>query len=76
MSIGSTAPQRDGPHPFKRAAENEPLAYSVDAACRAISCGRTWLYARIKSGELQAVRIHGRTLIPATSLRALIDGEA
>jgi Helix-turn-helix domain len=76
MSICSTAPQRDGTPSIKRAAQNEPLAYSVDAACRAISCGRTWLYARIKSGELQAVRIHGRTLIPATSLRRLIEGEA
>ena len=55
---------------------HEPLAYSITDACRAISCGRTWLYARIKSGEIQAVRCHGRTLIPAASLRALIAGEA
>ena len=54
----------------------EPIAYSIAGACRAIDCGRTWLYARIKSGEIEARRIHGRTLIPAASLRRLIDGEA
>ena len=53
----------------------EPITYSVAGACAALSCGRTWLYARIKSGEIQAIRVHGRTLIPATSLRRFI-GEA
>ena len=54
----------------------EPIAYSVADACRAISCGRTWLYARIKAGEIEVRRIHGRTLIPAASLRALIERAA
>ena len=54
----------------------EPLAYSIADSVRVSSIGKTKLYALIKAGQLQARRIGGRTLIPAASLRALIDGEA
>ena len=54
----------------------EPLAYSVAEACRVSSIGKTNLYALAKSGRLEMRKIGGRTLIPAASLRALIDGEA
>ena len=57
-------------------AVSEPLAYSIREACRASSLGRTTLYAHIAAGRLKAVRIGGRTVIPAESLRALIAGEA
>jgi excisionase family DNA binding protein len=51
------------------------LAYSIKEACRASSLGRTTLYAHIASRRLRAVRIGGRTVIPAESLHALIAGE-
>ena len=54
----------------------EPLAYSIADACRVSSIGRTKLYALIGTGQLEARRIGGRTLIPAASLRRLINGEA
>jgi excisionase family DNA binding protein len=54
----------------------DPLAYSVHDACRVSSIGRTKLYALIAEGRLEARRIGGRTLIPAASLRRLIEGEA
>lgn len=54
----------------------EPLAYSVADAIRVSSIGKTRLYALIKEGRLEARKIGKRTLIPAASLRALIDGEA
>lgn len=54
----------------------EPLAYSVADACRVSSIGRTRLYQLIGEGRLQARKIGKRTLIPAASLRALIEGEA
>ena len=54
----------------------EPLAYSVADACRAIGIKKTKLYALLKDGRLQARRLDGRTLIPASSLRRLIEGEA
>ena len=53
-----------------------PLAYSIAGACTALTCGRTWLYARLKSGEIEAIRRHGRTMIPAASLHRFIAGGA
>lgn len=52
------------------------LAYSIREACRASSLGRTTLYGHIQAGRLRAVRIGGRTVIPAEALHALIAGEA
>ncbi|MCC6924418.1 helix-turn-helix domain-containing protein [Novosphingobium sp.] len=52
------------------------IAYSIREACRASSLGRTTLYAHIAAGRLRAVRIGGRTIIPAESLHKLILGEA
>jgi excisionase family DNA binding protein len=52
------------------------LAYSIREACAASSLGRTTIYAHIAAGRLQAIRIGGRTVIPADSLHALIAGEA
>jgi excisionase family DNA binding protein len=54
----------------------EPLAYSISDACRVSSLGRTRLYQLISEGRLEARKIGKRTLIPAASLRALIDGQA
>jgi excisionase family DNA binding protein len=54
----------------------EPLAYSIADACRVSSIGRTKLYELIGNGRLEARRIDGRTVIPASSLRRLIEGEA
>jgi excisionase family DNA binding protein len=54
----------------------EPLAYSVADACRVSSIGRTRLYSLIAEGRLATRKIGKRTLIPAASLRALIEGAA
>ena len=51
------------------------LAYSIAEASVASSLGRTSLYAHIASGRLRAVRVGGRTVIPADSLYALLQGE-
>jgi excisionase family DNA binding protein len=53
----------------------EPLAYSINEACRVSSLGRTRLYQLIGEGKLDVRKIGKRTLIPAASLRALISGE-
>lgn len=52
------------------------LAFSIREACTAISLGKTTLYTHIKSGRLKAIRVGGRTLIPAESLHTLLSGEA
>ena len=56
---------------------NDPpkLAYSIREAVTATSLSKTTLYAMIAANELRAVRIGGRTVIPAESLHALIHGE-
>lgn len=51
------------------------LAYSIREACDASSLSRTTMYSHIASGRLRAVRIGGRTIIPAEALQALINGE-
>ena len=53
-----------------------PLAYSIKEASRATSLGRTRLYQLIAEGRLEVRKIGKRTLIPAASLRALIEGKA
>jgi len=40
----------------------------------ASSLGKTKMYELINQGKLQAIRIGGRTVIPAESLQALIRG--
>ena len=50
------------------------LAYSIKEACELSSLGRTTLYALIKTGRLQVVKVGGRTLIPAAALHALLLG--
>lgn len=56
---------------------NDPpkLAYSIREAVTATSLSKTTLYAKISSNELRAVRVGGRTVIPAESLHQLIQGE-
>ena len=54
----------------------EPLAYSIREACRVSSLGRTRLYQLIGEGRLEVRKIGKRTLIPAASLRALIEGRS
>ena len=49
------------------------LAYSINEACKASSLGRTTIYAHIGAKRLQAVRVGGRTVIPAESLIALLS---
>jgi len=54
----------------------EPLAYSVAEACRVSTLCKSQIYNLIRAGRLQSRKLGRRTLIPAASLRALIEGEA
>lgn len=53
-----------------------PLAYSIKDACRVSSLSRSSIYLRIAEGRLRAVKVCGRTVIPADSLRALLEGRS
>lgn len=50
------------------------LAYSIREACNASSLGKTTIYSHIAAGRLKAIRVGGRTIIPAESLQALLNG--
>lgn len=56
--------------------EAAPLAYSIAEAARVTTLGKTRIYELIREGRLQARKIGKRNIIPAASLRALIEGEA
>lgn len=53
----------------------QPLAYRVNDFAKASGLGRTSIYELIKDGKLKAVKIAGRTLIPAAEAQRLF-GEA
>jgi excisionase family DNA binding protein len=55
--------------------EPPKIAFSIKEAAKASSLGRTSIYKHIAAGRLRAVRVGGRTIIPADALHALIAGE-
>ena len=56
--------------------EPEIIAYRVKDASRVSGIGITSLYAMMKDGRLEKRKVGGMTLIPAASLRSLIEGKA
>lgn len=52
----------------------EPLAYTIAGAAAALGIGRTKLYYLIAAGRIDARKLGGTVLIPAASLKALLDG--
>lgn len=52
----------------------EPIALSINDTAKALSLGRTSIYALIREGRLEAIKLGRRTLIKAESLRRLVEG--
>lgn len=48
--------------------------YTPDQAARLLGCGRTKLYAFLKSGELRSVRLGRVRRIPRSALDEFIEG--
>ena len=55
---------------------SEALAYSPKEAARVSGLGLTTVYRLINDGILERRKVGTRSLSPARSLRALIEGEA
>ena len=53
----------------------EKFAYSINETARALSMGRTSIYAMIADGRLEAFKLGRRTLVKAESIRRLVEGE-
>lgn len=69
----------NGEHPTtdKGAAMHMPtekIAFTIAEAVTSTGIGRTKLYDLIKQGQLETRKLGSRTLIPAPSLRSLVDG--
>jgi excisionase family DNA binding protein len=58
-----------------RRLDMEPLALSVNDTAKALSLGRTSIYAMIADGRLDAFKLGRRTLIKMESIRRLVTGE-
>jgi excisionase family DNA binding protein len=50
----------------------EPLAVSINDTAKALSLGRTSIYAMIADGRLEAFKLGRRTLVRAESIRRLV----
>ena len=53
----------------------ETLAISINEAARALSLGRTSIYAMIADGRLEAFKLGRRRLVKAESVRGLIASQ-
>jgi len=53
----------------------EKLAYSINDTAKALSLGRTSIYAMIADGRLQAFKLGRRRLVKAESVRRLIASQ-
>lgn len=49
------------------------LAHKIPEACRRIGCGRTMIYELLASGDIKAIKIGNRTLIPESELQRLVQ---
>ncbi|MCJ2184812.1 helix-turn-helix domain-containing protein, partial [Novosphingobium sp. 1949] len=49
----------------------EPLAISINETAKALGVGRSSVYALIKSGSLDAIKIGRRTLLTTESIKRL-----
>ncbi len=54
----------------------EPIAISITDAARVLGLGRTSIYALIKEGRLETVKLGSRHLVKAESIRRLVAGQA
>ncbi|MFN3619609.1 helix-turn-helix domain-containing protein [Sphingorhabdus sp.] len=54
---------------------DQALAYTINDAARVSGLGRTTLYKLAGEGKIELRKIGARSIITASSLRALIEGE-
>ena len=73
MHLAETDPRRPPTHP--RGHSNPPLTYTLNGASAASGLSRSTLYRHAAARRLRLVKVGGRTLVDAASLRALVGTE-
>jgi len=53
----------------------QPIALSINDTAKALSLGRTSIYALIREGRLETIKLGRRTLIKAASVHRLMGAE-
>lgn len=53
----------------------EPITASINDTAKALSLGRTSIYALIHEGRLETVKLGRRTLVKIASIRRLLEGQ-
>jgi len=53
----------------------DPITASINDTARALGLGRTSIYALIREGRLETVKLGRRTLVRIASIRRLLDGQ-
>ena len=51
----------------------QPLATSINDTAKALSLGRTSIYALIRDGRLETIKLGRRTLVKVESIRRLLE---
>ncbi|MFP5449633.1 MAG: helix-turn-helix domain-containing protein [Alphaproteobacteria bacterium] len=51
----------------------QPIFLSINDTAKALGLGRTSIYALLRSGRLEAVKLGRRTLVKVESIRRLIE---
>ena len=70
MQLGDTAGRR--PAPSHRATTAASLTHTLNHAATITGLSRSTLYRHASAGRLRLVRVGGRTLVDAASLRELV----
>lgn len=53
----------------------EPITTSINDTARALNLGRTSIYALIREGRQETVKLGRRTLVKIASIRRLLEGQ-
>ena len=53
----------------------EPIALSINDTAKVLSLGRTSIYALIREGRLETIKLGSRTLVKMASVRRLLGDE-
>jgi excisionase family DNA binding protein len=51
----------------------QPIATSINEAAKALNLGRTSIYALIREGRLETIKLGRRTLVKIDSIHRLIE---